>query len=96
MEIVKVHFGCQKPNDLDYRPQPDGFAEVWIYKDIHAETDPDGNVDFVANGVMLRTKLSEEEIVTQKESYFTEDVDVTMNDLIEALDILASIVLEEE
>lgn len=97
MEMVKIHFGCQKPKEIEYRSQPDGFAEVWIYRDIHAEVDSDGNTDFVADGVMIRTKLSESEVEAQKKSYFKEpSEDVTVADLVEAIDILASIVLREE
>ena len=96
--MVKIHFGCQKPKEIEYRSQPDGFAEVWIYRDIHAEVDSDGNVDFVADGVLLKTKLSEEEVISQRESYFKTDEteEITTADLVEALDILTSIVLGGE
>lgn len=73
MEILKVHFGSQRPNSIDFRKQADGFAEVWLYKDIHEETAEDGTSEYVADGVFFRTMLSEEEIEQRKDEYFKND-----------------------
>ena len=86
MDIVKVHFGANRPNEIDYRKQADGFAEVWLYKDIQAETDADGNTDFVADGVMFRTALSKKEVEEQRDSYFEQEECASLEDRIKMLE----------
>ena len=101
MQIIKVHFGGTKPQDMEYFKQADGMAEVWLYNNIREETDADGNTEFVADGVMLKTCLSAEEIETRRDNYFTEEPTTvteeptTVEDLVEAINILTSIVLGE-
>lgn len=97
MVAVKVHFGAERPKDIDYRKQVSGIAECWLYRDVHEETDADGNSEFVAEGVFIETMLTEEEVQARRESYFEEPKeDVTVGDLVEALDILTNIVLGSE
>ena len=97
MVAVKVHFGSERPNDIDYKKQVDGLAEVWVYRDVHEEQDAEGNREYVADGVFIRTMLSEEEVQARRDSYFQEpEEDVTVSDLVEALGILTDIVLGNE
>ena len=93
----KIHFGGYEPQNIDYRPQADGMAEVWLYRNIHEEFDADENSDWVAEGVFFKTALSKEEVEAQFSSYFkVEEPQATVEDLVEAIDILTDIVLGEE
>lgn len=91
MEVIRVHFGAEEPNDIDYRKQADGFAEVWLYNNIGQDDD-----GFYADGVFFRTLLSKDEVEAQRDKYFVEqEPEVTVQDLVEAIDILSSLILEE-
>lgn len=85
MKAIKVHFGAEKPKNIDYRLQPDGFAEVWIYKDVHEEFDAYGNSDFVADGVLIRTLLTEKEVEAQKDIYFDKPTEPEEHDQIKEI-----------
>ena len=94
MEILKVHFGAQEPKKTQYIPNADGFAEVWLHNNIRTEEDANGNTEFVADGVFFRTMLSEEEVESQRDSYFAEsEPETTVADLVEAIDIPTEIVV---
>lgn len=91
MEVIRVHFGAEEPNDIDYREQADGFAEVWLYNNIGQDDD-----GFYADGVFFRTLLSKDEVEAQRDKYFVEqEPEVTVQDLVEAIDILSGLILEE-
>ena len=93
MQIEKVYFGCQQPDGIEYRVQPSGTAEVWLYQNIIQNEDG----EYEAEGVHFFTVLPIEQIEAQRDSYFTvEEPEPTISDLVEALDILTSIVLGEE
>ena len=47
-----------------------------------------------ADEVQIHTRLSEEEVLAQADMYFEEEIETTIEDLVEALDILTGIVLE--
>ena len=46
--------------------------------------------------MFFRTRLTEEEVIAQAENYFIEEPETTIEDLVEALDILTGIVIGEE
>ena len=76
-------------------PQADGSAEVWLRRNIRQEEAEEGPV-WTADEVSFRTRLTQEEIIAQADSYFIEEPETTIDDLIEALDILTGIVIGEE
>lgn len=69
---VKVHFGGRMPNSMESTEKPNGLRQVWIYNNIQQETSEDGSVGYVADGVCIETRLSDEQVNAQRNSYFTE------------------------
>ena len=80
---------ADRPDEITYLPQPDGKAEVWLRKNI--EQTEDG---WEADEVTFMTALSKEEILSQKDTYFEEEIETTMEDVVEALNFLTNLVLE--
>lgn len=81
MEVIKhIGFGDTRPNDIDYKKQTNGFAEVWLYDNIHEEDE-----GFFADGVNIVTKLTADEILRQKAVYFKEEVPDTIESLKEQI-----------
>lgn len=76
-----------------YMQKPDGSADVWLRKNVE-EIEYEGTVMYQADEVYLSTRLSAAEIEKQFDSYFEEEIPVTVEDLAEAIDILADIILE--
>lgn len=71
-EVIKVHLGSKRPNEVEVVGTVEGLTEMWIYRGITTEENEDGNIEYVAEGVMIRTKLSEDEVLAQKNIYFGE------------------------
>ena len=67
----------------------DGTAEVYLRRNI--EQTEEG---WQADEVFVETRLSQAEVEAQFDSYFMEEPEPTIGDLIEAVDILTQIVLE--
>jgi hypothetical protein len=86
--MQKTYFSTE-PEKILYQPQSDGTAEVYLRKNI--EQTEEG---WVADEVQIRTRLTEREILAQLDSYFVEEIETTIGDLVEAIDILTGIVLE--
>lgn len=86
--MQKTYYSTE-PEKILYLPQSDGTAEVYLRKNI--EQTEDG---WVADEAQIRTRLTELEILTQFDSYFAEEIETTIEDLVEAIDILTGIVLE--
>lgn len=81
MDIIKnIGFGSERPNDIDYRMQPNGFAEVWLYNNIQETED-----GFFADGVFFMSKLKTDEILRRKDTYFKEDTTSTEDSVLEEL-----------
>lgn len=93
MSITKA-FYSEKPDRIAYYPQKDGSAEAYLRQNIAQEPDEEGGMVWTADEVFLRTHLSEEDIEEQFESYFEENLVTTIEDLAEAIEILAGIILE--
>ena len=81
------------PDEIEYRKQPDGSAEVWLRDNIEQAETEDGMV-WQADEVQFTTRLSKAEVLSQKDGYFFEEPVTTIDDLAEAIDILAEIILE--
>lgn len=92
--MVKAYFTAE-PDQISYMPQNNGEAEVWLRRNIRQEEAEEGPV-WVADEVSFRTRLTEEEVIAQAEKYFIEEPETTIEDLVEALDILTGIVIGEE
>lgn len=76
MEVIKhIGFGGTRPNDIDYKRQTNGFAEVWLYDNIHEEDE-----GYFADGVNFMTKLTADEVLRQKSVYFKEDSAVSLEE----------------
>lgn len=92
--MLKVYFTAE-PDRILYMPQNDGTAEVWLRRNIRQEETEEGLV-WVADEVSFKTRLAREEVIAQADSYFIEEPETTIEDLVEALDILTGIVIGEE
>lgn len=92
--MQKVYFTTE-PGQILYMPQDNGTAEVWLRRNINQEESEEGTV-WTADEVFFRTRLTEEEVIDQAENYFIEEPETTIEDLVEALDILTGIVIGEE
>ena len=90
--MQKARF-TEEPEVIVRLPRPDGSAEVWLRSDIHEVTDGEETY-WEADEVQFVSRLSEEEIMNQADMYFIEEPEVTINDLVEAIDILADLVME--
>ena len=89
-EILKVSFGGEQPPDYEYKRLANGLAAVWLYR--NAGQNEDG--EWSADGVYLETMLSEEDILSVADRYFaTPEPEVTVQDLIEAVNILTDMIL---
>ena len=92
--MQKAYFTAE-PDRILYMPQADGSAEVWLRRNINQEEAKEGTV-WTADEVFFKTRLTEEEVIAQADKYFIEEPETTIDDLVEALDILTSIVIGEE
>lgn len=86
-------FFTERPERMAYLQQGDGTAEVWLRDNIEREETEEG-VRWSADEVMIRTHLSQDEIESQFDSYFFIEPETTVADLVEAIDLLTTIVLE--
>lgn len=86
--MQKTYFSTE-PEKILYLPQSDGTAEAYLRKNTRQTEE-----GWEADEVQIRTRLTEEEILAQFDSYFVERIETTIGDLVEAIDILTGIVLE--
>lgn len=76
-------------------PKSDGSADAWLRKDIEPYIDEQGEESgYTANEIYIRTFLPQADILAQFDTYFYEEPVTTIEDLVEALDFLAEIVME--
>lgn len=68
-------------------------SDVWLRKNI-VEVETEEGVLWEADEIYLRSHLSKKEIENNFDSYFEEEIPVTVEDLAEAIDILTDIILE--
>lgn len=68
--VTTVHF-MSEPARIMYMPLPDGYADVWLRKNIRSETDDDGTVGgWVADEVYLHTDKSRADVESDFDSFF--------------------------
>ena len=92
--MQKAYF-TQEPGRVWYIPQTDGSAEVWLRRNIE-EIETEEGTQWRADEVTFTTRLTEEEVLEQADSYFIEEPETTISDLVEAIDILTGIIIGEE
>lgn len=92
--MEKAYFTAE-PDRIIYLPQSDGSAEVRLRRNITSEETEEGQV-WTADEVFFRTRLPQEEVEAQFDSYFIEEPETTMDDLVEALNILTDLMIGEE
>lgn len=90
--MTKTYFATE-PDRISYLPQADGTAEVWLRRNIQEVESEDGPM-WEADEVQFFTRLSEEEVLSQEDKHFEEPIETTLDDLVEAIDILTGIILE--
>lgn len=89
---MKVYYS-EQPDRIAYYPQENGTAEVYLRKNIKEEELED-SIIWTADEVFLKTRLSEEEVEEQFDSYFVEQIEATIDDLVDAIEVLANIIME--
>lgn len=90
--MEKTYF-TNEPERILYLKQNEGPAEVWLRQNIE-EIETEEGIQWTAEEVMIHTNLTQEEIESQFDSYFFEEPETTVDDLVEAIDLLTTIVLE--
>ena len=83
-----------EPAAVSYLSRPDGKAEVYLRRNITEYETEEGGTGWKADEVFFETMLSEEEVSEQFDSYFIEEPETTIGDLVDAIDILTQIILE--
>ena len=91
--VTTVHF-MSEPARIMYMPLPDGYADVWLRKNIRSETDDDGTV---ADEVYLRTSISRADVESDFDRFFkTERTSAQRLDALEtAVSDLSSLITKE-
>lgn len=95
--INTVHF-MTKPERIMYMPLHNGYADVWLRKNIQPETARDGTVDgWVADEVYLRTSMSRADVESDFDRFFkTERTSAQRLDALEtAVSDLSSLITTE-
>ena len=95
--VTTVHF-MSEPARIMYMPLPDGYADVWLRKNIRSETDDDGTVGgWVADEVYLRTSISRADVESDFDRFFkTERTSAQRLDALEtAVSDLSSLITKE-
>lgn len=82
-----------EPDAVSYLSRPDGKAEVYLRRNITPYETEEGS-GWKADEVFFETMLSEEEVAAQFDSYFIDEPETTIGDLVDAIDILTQIILE--
>ena len=91
---MQKSFYTEEPDPIQYLLQHDGSAEVWLRTNIE-EIETEEGTAWQADEVQFNTHLSQEEVLAQAGAYFAEEEpETTIDDLVEAIDILTGIILE--
>ena len=87
-------YSATEPERVAFFPQRDGSAEVYLRRNIRQEPDGEDGTIWAADEVFIRTRLSREEVEARFDNYFEEEIETTIEDLAEAIEILTHIILE--
>ena len=92
--MIEKTYSSTKPERAEVRTLRNGSNEIRLHRNIRQEDDGEGGQIWTADEVLIVTRLEPEEVLEHFDDYFEEKTPVTLEDLAEAVDILAGIILE--
>ena len=92
--MIEKTYSSTEPERAEVRTLRDGSHEIRLHRNIRQEEDGEGGQIWTADEVLIVTRLEPEEVLEHFDDYFEEKTPVTLEDLAEAVDILAGIILE--
>lgn len=92
--MIEKTYSSTEPERAEVRTLRDGLHEIRLHRNIRQEDDREGGQIWTADEVLIVTRLEPEEVLEHFDDYFEEKTPVTLEDLAEAVDILAGIILE--
>ena len=92
--MIEKTYSSTEPERAEVRTLRDGSHEIRLHRNIKQEDDGEGGQIWTADEVLIVTRLEPEEVLEHFDDYFEEKTPVTLEDLAEAVDILAGIILE--
>ena len=92
--MIEKTYSSTEPERAEVRTLRDGSHEIRLHRNIRQEDDGEGGQIWTADEVLIVTRLEPEEVLEHFDDYFEEKTPVTLEDLAEAVDILAGIILE--
>lgn len=92
--MIEKTYSSAEPERAEVRTLRDGSHEIRLHRNIRQEDDGEGGQIWTADEVLIVTRLEPEEVLEHFDDYFEKKTPVTLEDLAEAVDILAGIILE--
>ena len=92
--MIEKTYSSTEPERAEVRTLRDGSHEIRLHRNIRQEDDGEGRQIWTADEVLIVTRLEPEEVLEHFDDYFEKNTPVTLEDLAEAVDILAGIILE--
>lgn len=92
--MIEKMYSSTEPERAEVRTLRTGSHEIRLHRNIRQEDDGEGGQIWTADEVLIVTRLEPEEVLEHFDDYFEEKTPVTLEDLAEAVDILAGIILE--
>lgn len=92
--MIEKTYSSTEPERAEVRTLRNGSHEIRLHRNIRQEDDGEGGQIWTADEVLIVTRLEPEEVLEHFDDYFEERTPVTLEDLVEAVDILAGIILE--
>lgn len=92
--MIEKTYSSTEPERAEMRTLRNGSHEIRLHRNIRQEDDGEGGQIWTADEVLIVTRLEPEEVLEHFDDYFEERTPVTLEDLAEAVDILAGIILE--
>ncbi len=92
--MIEKTYSSTEPERAEVRTLRDGSHEIRLHRNIRQEDDGEDGQIWTADEVLIVTRLEPEEVLEHFDDYFEEKTPVTLEDLAEAVDILAGIILE--
>lgn len=92
--MIEKTYSSTEPEWAEARTLRNGSHEIRLHRNIRQEDDGEGGQIWTADEVLIVTRLEPEEVLEHFDDYFEEKTPVTLEDLAEAVDILAGIILE--
>ena len=92
--MIEKTYSSTEPERAEVRILRNGSHEIRLHRNSRQEDDGEGGRIWTADEVLIITRLEPEEVLEHFDDYFEEKAPVTLEDLAEAVDILAGIILE--